>query len=70
MGRHMCFFNGHILDLGKVDENALSLLTEKVLASDDLFESEKKQNKYPFYNATRHIIFQIPASLQDHTVSN
>ena len=70
MGRHMCFFNGHILDLGEVDENALALLTAKTFASDHLFESEKKPNKYPFYTATRHIIFQFPASLQDHTVSN
>lgn len=70
MGNPMCFFNGHILDLGKVDEGALARLTEKVLASDDLFELEKKPNKYPFYAATRHIIFQFPASKQDHTVSN
>ena len=70
MGRHMCFFDGHIIDLGKVDEDALARLTAKVFASDYLFELEKKPNKYPFFTATRHIIFQFPASLQDHTVSN
>ena len=66
----MCFFNGHILELGEINETALALLSAKAIASDHLFESEKKPNQYPFYTATRHIVFQFPASLQDHTVSN
>jgi len=68
----MSYFNGHINELGKVDENLLALLTTKVLANDHLWdiEDKKKLNKFTVFTATRHIIFQFPANLNCHTVSN
>lgn len=67
----MCYFNGHVIDLGKVDEQALAVLTDKVLSNGHLWdvENEKKRNKLECLTETRHIIFQFPASLQNHAVS-
>ena len=67
----MCYFNGHINELGEVHEKKLNKLTKKILAHDHLWEEEdkKKPNKFQCFQTTRHIIFQYPTNLEDHTNS-
>jgi len=67
----MCFFNGHINELGNVNEKKLKKLAKKVLSHAHLWDEEdkKKPNKFECFKTTRHIIFQYPVDLSDHTKS-
>ena len=68
----MCWFEGHIRELGKVPEALLAPLDMLLAESRDTFliENAHKPNKFgDFEKGTQHIVFKFPVSLDDHTRS-
>lgn len=69
----MCYFDGHIRELGPVPEALLTPLDALLENSRDTFliENAHKPNKFgDFEKGTQHIVFQFPISLHDHTRSD
>lgn len=65
----MCYFDGHVREIGTVPEALLAPLDELLSKSRDTFlvENAHKPNKFgDFEKGTQHIVFQFPVSLDDH----
>ena len=68
----MCFFDGHIRELGPINSSNFNRLLQKVLASEALWplENERKPNKFDCFTETEHIIFKFPDQLDSHLNSS
>ncbi len=65
----MCYFDGHIRDLGKLPESHIQNLMKMINASPQLWSEANATNPNKFrvfQGNTDHIVFQFPIDRQDH----
>jgi len=70
----MCYFDGHIRNLGEVSPPVLDSLTTKVLSQQTQqlwdIEDKNKPNRFQALKAAKHIVFQFPDDINLHTASS
>ena len=65
----MCYFDGHVRELGTISEDKIDRLRSKIERNPKLWDAEdsKKPNKFTaFRNTVEHIVFRFPLSLDSH----
>lgn len=68
----MCYFNGHIRDLGKIPDQCLQALEQMINKNTQLWmeANDSNPNKFKvFQGNTDHIVFQFPIDRQSHETS-